>query len=190
MGQDKVKRKLLLATSFGDGMASLADFTSIRVVCNNTFSAAAGSNGQNAKVRVPHCTEWDVKEIAKQLRADDQDKAWKTFKSNALQLAERKVTPKVAAEFFVRVLFGEEVDQEEVGNSRKLKQIAELFTSGVGQDTRSAKGTAWGLVNAISRWTDHERNSRTQDGRLESAWFGSGEQLKARAMSEALKLAA
>lgn len=189
-GQDTIKRKLLLATSFDGTMASIADFTSIRVVCNNTFSAAAGSNGEAAKVRVPHCSEWDIKKIAEELRAGDQDKAWKAFKNNALQLAERKVTAKEATQFFIHLFYGDEVDIEKVESGRKLKQIAELYTTGVGQEVRSAKGTAWGLVSAISRWTDHERQTRSLDGRLDSAWFGNGEAIKAKAMTEALELAA
>lgn len=190
MGQDKIKRKLLLATAFDGGMSSIADYTSWRVVCNNTFSGAVGANGDGAKVKVPHSAEWDIKEIAKQLKDPEQDKHWKQFKSNALQLAERKVTAKEATQFFLHLFYGDEVDVEAVENGRKLKQVAELYTSGVGQDVRSAKGTAWGLVNAITRWADHERQARSVDGRLESAWFGSGEQLKAKAMEQAMKLAA
>jgi len=60
----------------------------------------------------------------------------------------------------------------------------------MGADLSSANGTAWGLVNAVTQFVDHERRARSQDYRLDSAWFGQGAIIKAKAYQEALKLAA
>ena len=60
----------------------------------------------------------------------------------------------------------------------------------MGSDLVSAKNTAWGLVNAVTEYVDHHRRARSQDNRLDSAWFGQGAVLKQRALSTALKLTA
>jgi len=60
----------------------------------------------------------------------------------------------------------------------------------MGADLSSANGTAWGLVNAVTQFVDHERRARSQDYRLDSAWFGQGAAIKGKAYQEALKLAA
>jgi hypothetical protein len=57
-------------------------------------------------------------------------------------------------------------------------------------DLSSASGTAWGLVNAVTQFVDHERRARSTDHRLDSAWFGQGAAIKAKAYQEAMKLAA
>ena len=53
-GMDQVKGYLLLATSCDGSLATTAQFTSIRVVCNNTLQMAVGDN--LGAVRVPHST--------------------------------------------------------------------------------------------------------------------------------------
>ncbi len=60
----------------------------------------------------------------------------------------------------------------------------------MGADMASANGTAWGLVNAVTQYIDHERWFRSQDHRLDSAWLGQGASIKAKAYQEAMKLAA
>jgi hypothetical protein len=66
-----------------------------------------------------------------------------------------------------------------------------LFSGeGKGSDMASASGTAWGLLNGITEFVDHSRRARSQDYRLDSAWFGQGALIKEKAYVEALKLAA
>ena len=50
------------------------------------------------------------------------------------------------------------------------------------------RGTAWGLVNAVTEYVDHHRRARSSDYRLDSAWFGQGATLKQRAMHKSLIL--
>ena len=71
---------------------------------------------------------------------------------------------------------------------RTVASLLRIFGHGVGQDTDSARNTAWGLVNAVTRFYDHERSSRTQDNRLDTAWFGDGSLIKQRAWADALEL--
>ena len=60
---------------------------------------------------------------------------------------------------------------------------------GRGAELAAAKGTAWGLLCAVTEFVDHERRARSQEYRLDSAWFGQGANLKQRALEQALQLA-
>ena len=53
----------------------------------------------------------------------------------------------------------------------------------------SAKGTAFGLLNSITEFVDHERRLNP-DNRLDSAWFGQGAAIKQKALDEALLMIA
>jgi len=76
-------------------------------------------------------------------------------------------------------------------NERALKTVQALYDGkGHGADLASASGTAWGLLNAVTEFVDHERRARNQENRLDSAWFGQGAALKQRALDYALQLAA
>lgn len=65
---------------------------------------------------------------------------------------------------------------------RNVARIMELFKGAArGADLPSARGTAWGLLNAVTEFVDHEAG-RADDSRLDSAWFGRGQALKAQAL--------
>jgi hypothetical protein len=60
---------------------------------------------------------------------------------------------------------------------------------GKGAELTSSKGTAFGLLNAVTEYVDHERRARSTDHRLDSAWFGQGATLKKKALDQAVLLA-
>jgi len=69
---DKIRPYLLLATSYDASMSTTAQFTSIRVVCNNTLTAAVGDHGSHGRiyeprVRIPHIADFDAKAVREKL---------------------------------------------------------------------------------------------------------------------------
>ena len=50
----------------------------------------------------------------------------------------------------------------------------------LGADLASANGTKWGLLNAVTEHVDHHMG-RTDDTRLDAAWFGRGNGFKNKA---------
>jgi hypothetical protein len=57
----------------------------------------------------------------------------------------------------------------------------QLFNGGaIGSDLAGVAGTRWAMLNAVTELVDHERG-RSNNTRMESAWFGAGAALKARA---------
>jgi hypothetical protein len=42
----------------------------------------------------------------------------------------------------------------------------------------SARGTAFGLLNAVTEFIDHERKTKSTNRRLDLAWFGTDASIK------------
>lgn len=186
-GGDTVKAYLLLATSCDGTICTTAQFTSVRVVCNNTLQLAV-SDAVGA-VKVPHSTLFDPSQVKQELGLGLS--AWDRFKADIDKLAARHVHKFEAMNFLVEVLGDPSVPLSEQPNQKALNNVHALFSGGAkGADMASANGTAWGLLNAVTEHIDQHRRARSNDHRLDSAWFGQGAGIKAKAFSEAMKLAA
>lgn len=65
--------------------------------------------------------------------------------------------------------------------------ILELFNGGArGSELATAKGTAWGLVNAVTEYVDHYATAKSTDHRLARAWFSTGDEMKSDAFEALL----
>ena len=189
-GNDLVQGFLLLATSCDGTLATTATPTTVRVVCNNTLTIAL--NGAVSAIKVPHNTRFDAQAVKQQLGIAVSH--WDGFMYRMRTLAERKVKRHEAMAYFLRVLC--EVDPNDsdlsnLTNERALLKVQSLYDGqGRGAELEAAKGTAWGLLNAVTEYVDHERRARSPEYRLDSAWFGQGAVIKQRALDTALKLVA
>jgi phage/plasmid-like protein (TIGR03299 family) len=181
-GNDTLNGYLLLATGCDGTLATTAQFTSIRVVCNNTLAIALKDGA--AAVKVPHSTTFDPKAAKQQLGLSSS--SWDDFVYQMKKLSERKVKT-ADAEAFVSSLLTDPTAK--FTNERAVKKILELYSGhGRGSELASSKGTAFGLLNAVTEFVDHERRARNTDYRLDSAWFGTGANLKNEALDQALTL--
>lgn len=97
---DQVNGYLLLATSCDGTLATTATPTTARVVCNNTLSIAL--DGAPQAIKVPHNTRFDPQLVKKQL--DIAVSGWDEFMYRMKYLAERKIRPHEAKNFFLDVL--------------------------------------------------------------------------------------
>lgn len=188
-GRDTVNGYLLLATACDGSLATTAQFTSVRVVCNNTLAIALG-DGTGA-VKVPHRSQFDATAVKRQLGIAVS--SWDAFMVRMKALSERRVSDAAAEKFLQRVLTytpAATADRDAVAVSeRAIKAVGQLYAGrGKGADLASASGTAWGLVNAVTEYCDHHRRARSDDHRLDAAWFGAGAALKQKAWDEALRL--
>ena len=186
-GNDTVKAYLLLATSCDGTLCTTAQFTSVRVVCNNTLQLAVGDSRD--AVKVPHSTAFDPAQVKQALGLGISH--WDSFVANMRQLAERKIHKFEAMNFLVEVLGDPALPLVDQPNQKALQNVYELYAgAGKGSDLASASGTAWGLLNGVTEYVDQHRRARSVDHRLDSAWFGPGAAIKAKAYQEAMKLAA
>ena len=181
---DVVNGYLLLATACDGTLATTAQFTSVRVVCNNTLAVAL-ANGSGA-VKVPHSTTFNAQAVKKQL--DISVSSWDHFIYRLKTLSERKVN-NAEAQNFVQRLFKEIASSPSTVNESAMKKVMALYDGGGrGAELTSSKGTAFGLLNAVTEFVDHERRARSQDYRLDSAWFGAGALLKQKSLEHATLL--
>ena len=186
-GNDRVKAYLLLATSCDGTLCTTAQFTSVRVVCNNTLQLAVGDS--SGSVKVPHSTQFDPQQVKQALGLGLS--SWEAFVNDMRQLAERKVNKFEAMNFLINVLGDSAVPLTEQPNTKAIQNVYTLFSGeGKGSDMASASGTAWGLLNGVTEYVDQHRRAKSTDYRLDSAWFGPGAVIKEKAFHEAMKLAA
>jgi phage/plasmid-like protein (TIGR03299 family) len=189
-GNDEVSGYLLLATSCDGTLATTATPTTVRVVCNNTLTIAL--DGACRSIKVPHNTRFDPQAVKKQLGIAVSQ--WDEFMYRMRNLAERKVQWHEAMGFFMNVLCDVQPNSampQVLPNERALRKVQSLYEGqGKGSTLASANGTAWGLLNAVTEYVDHERRARSTEYRMDSAWFGQGAVIKQRALDAALKLAA
>jgi phage/plasmid-like protein (TIGR03299 family) len=186
-GSDRVKAYLLLATSCDGTLCTTAQFTSVRVVCNNTLQLAVGEKA--GAVKVPHSTKFDPAAVKQELGIGLS--AWDSFLVSIRAMSERKVNKFEAMSYLVDVLGDRDIPLADQTNQKALQAVHSLFVgAGKGADLAAANGTVWGLLNACTEYVDHSRRARSQDYRLDSAWFGQGAAIKGKALERALKLIA
>lgn len=186
-GDDRVAAYLLLATACDGTLATTAQFTSVRVVCNNTLAMATGDC--TGAIKVPHSTVFNADKVKQQLGIGIT--SWQRFVVDMRRLADRPVHPFEARRYLVELLGDADLPFHNQPNSKALNRVFDLFAgAGKGATLAAANDTAWGLVNAVTQFVDHERRARCVDNRLDSAWFGAGAAIKQRALEQALLLAA
>lgn len=187
--KDEVRAFLLLAGSCDKSMETIGQFVAERVVCANTMRIALGEKG-GGKVKTNHRTVFDAKSVKEQLGLFS--KSWSTFIADAKLLAATKVTTKAQVKKFMCQVFGGDMKLPLDEQPKKYAMLESYRLAGdsPGSDLASAKGTAWGLVNGVTRFVDFEMRARSDNNRLDNAWFGRGADFKDKAMAAALELAA
>lgn len=194
---DHIRPYVLLATSYDNTLSTTAKFTSVRVVCHNTLTMAAGYGQQAASeedapgtvIKVPHNARFDANDVRLDLGIVFNQ--WERFLATTRKLARQQVNETFAAAFLKALLPppaapkrkpGEAPKQPKpIEETRAYRQIMFLFQGGaMGSELPEANGTAFGLLNAVTEYVDHVRGG--EDTRLSSAWFGDGEGLKNKAL--------
>lgn len=188
-GQDKIDGYVLLATSYDGTMATTCQFTSVRVVCNNTLEWAT-MDGKGA-FKMGHNKVFDPEEAKGALGLTKE--SWELYEQNVNKLAQTTVDLETAVAFFSTVLGKDGVAVDEDGKltySTTFQKMFAAYEKSPGANLRSAHHTAWGLVNAVTFYQDHMAKTNKSGSRLNSAWFGAGANRKKKALEEALKIAA
>lgn len=171
---------LLLSTSCDKSLATTARFTSVRVVCNNTLSMATADKSDC--VSFTHSRHFDHNLMKAKLGLAVE--SFGAFMEMGKYLQTQKLKQAQASQF-VRQLILNPVqlhdDEYNFEKHRGYAKIMSLFDS-------EAKGhelvgyTKWGMLNAVTEYFDHHLPARTDDARLNNAWFDTGNTLKAKAI--------
>lgn len=183
---DKIKGYLLLSTSV-DGSATSAQFTSVRVVCNNTLQFALRDHNEQEqpRIRVPHSATFDPKLVKTQLGLAQS--SFDLFMTDMRRLAARPLSNNESIGFLTQ-LFGNPqlalADQDATA-ARLMKEVHALYQHSSLGNAIAGK-TAWGMLNAVTEYTDHHTGHKTDDARIDSAWFGTNANLKNEALNQLL----
>jgi phage/plasmid-like protein (TIGR03299 family) len=188
---DRIGGYLLLATACDGSLATTAQFTSVRVVCQNTLSMALrdGSGKEQKRIRVPHSAKFDHNAVKEQLGLSQS--SFQLFMNDMKQLASRPLNNQEAVNFLINLLGDPtaSLQDQEPGPANLMKQVWALY-NGTAKGSNMAGTTAYGMLNAVTEYTDHHTGHKTDDARLNSAWFGPNAEVKAKAYEQLMFMTA
>lgn len=210
---DPIEEYFLFRNSFDGSSPISCMFTNIRVVCNNTLTAAIKGARNLFNVRHTASAQDQIKEVQKALGLRSKYQA--AVQTNLDMLVKHKMNATKTEEFLSDVVFplpkkiiqnvsnGEVVHSFEEATQRakttrinNINRVLEYVEEGAGSDIVGVKGTAYGLWQAITEWVDHDKTVRIMNGRdeaevrFENAFFGTGAKFKADTYNELMKIAA
>jgi phage/plasmid-like protein (TIGR03299 family) len=184
---DRVEGRVLVINPHKYGRGATVKLVSIAVVCWNTLQLAL--RGKGAELQLWHNRQFDeaLRQDAKERLGIARD-SLRSLREDAEALVSYPVVVKDAVPIIAELFKGDPtVDRDQ--QPRTVKRVVDLFDGeGIGATLDSRAETAWGLLNAVTQYVDHERG-RSQDARLEFAWLGGGDSLKRRARVRLLELA-
>jgi phage/plasmid-like protein (TIGR03299 family) len=183
---------VLLTTSYNGTMATTAQGTMVRVVCNNTLTASV-YGGEKAMVKVPHYKDFGNATV----KADAVERlglivtGYDRYKALGEALAGVKLAAFQVEGLFKRLTIDKAAkgDTDKTPTSKSRNQLEALLSSyrdTLAEGTQG--GTAWAVLNGVTRYVDHARTTRDTAGegaggaRMASALLGSGAGLKREAL--------
>lgn len=188
--KDTIKKYLLLYNSHDGSSKVKAKLTPVRVVCNNTLTAALSGTEQTVGIFHRANLEFNLSEAHKFLGLVNQvySQLGEIFSTFSTQ----RMTQKSLIHFVNEVV---PLSEKERKNGNKYREnererILELVETGKGMDLKSAKGTLWGAYNAVTEYADHIKNAKYagETRMVRSLFWGDGLVLKQRAFQIAADL--
>jgi phage/plasmid-like protein (TIGR03299 family) len=181
-GNDIVGKYLLLSNTHDGSSHVRIKVTPIRVVCNNTLTAALKGGGE-VHFRPASGPSENLKEALALLLLTDH--LYQDLDAVFNRMALTKITDEQLLEY-VKSLVPDDKDEADAEATESIrKTFLKLYETGQGADL--SRGTLWGAFNCVTEFTDHEMEGNASN-RLESIWFGQGEELKLRAFRLAERL--
>lgn len=182
-GKDIVNKYLLLINSHDGSSQVRVKLTPIRVVCNNTLTSALQGAGEFQIISAPNA-EGDLDQTDTLLELSNH--LYKKLNVIFNGMAARKIT-QVQLRAYVQALVPDNEETQNTARTEKIRNsVFQLHESGRG--AQLARGTLWGAFNSVAEYTDHMMLDEDSSERLNSIWFGRGEQLKLKAFDLAEKM--
>jgi phage/plasmid-like protein (TIGR03299 family) len=182
-GNDIVNKYLLLTNSHEGNSHVRVKLTPIRVVCNNTLTAALQGAGDVQISHTPNAVQ-DLEQANTLLGLSNY--LYEQLSAVFNGMAARKITQEQLREY-VQALVPDNEEAENTARTEKIRNsVLHLHESGRG--AHLARGTLWGAFNSVAEYTDHMMLDEDSTTRLNSIWFGHGEQLKLKAFHLAQRM--
>lgn len=189
LGGDQVDSYLLFSNPHQYGKSIDIRFSPIRVVCNNTLTYALGQQANNS-VKMNHRSEFNP-ELVKQTLGIAHEK-FDQYKEMAEFLSKKRFNAQSLIEYynevFPRTYQGKNppVVKDYKDLTTNAKKAFDVLETQPGANY--GEGSWWQALNSVTYLTDHVMGRET-DSRLTSAWFGSNQTRKQRAVAKAIEFA-
>lgn len=192
---DTVNGYTLLRWGHDGGVGIVGDLTPVRVVCQNTLTAAInGALGKVFKLRHTASVESRLDQAASLV--SNLTKSLIATGETFATLAQRELSQREVVAYIEAVFPQEGKVLSDTVKARRAT-VSQLLTQGVGADLANPDGvvTAWGAYNAVTEYFDHVRpaEAKSAAGRAkanESAIFGGNHDVKRFALTQARELVA
>lgn len=190
---DRVDQFCLLTNSHDASSSVEVRFTPIRVVCQNTLTAALRGTKETVSIRHTESVKGKLQQTAMILK--DMRDHFAAMGETFTELAHFQINDEWIEAYMLK-LFGPEPKQDAHGITKnlwekKVNAYEKRLHTGMGIDLPGVKGTAWAAYNAAVEWADYEfpmAKSATQSDRTNAILFGRANQFKQTAMDSALAL--
>ena len=184
-GGDEVQGHLLISHPHTWGKSLTVMFTPIRVVCNNTLTAALGDSSN--RFRMSHVRQFnvDVQEEAKTalgLATEQLDQ----FEQAANLLAKVQYDEKQLNQYISRLFQPSSVTEDRAELNKVSETVHQCIHTQPG--AAMSEGTWWSALNAVTYYVDHKAG-RDRNASLTSAWFGPRASTKRQALNLAMEYA-
>ncbi len=208
-GDDVVDQYLLLANGHDGSLALTMKFTPIRVVCQNTLSAALPETRAGRQQRVPdgvyirHTESADVRIDEARRVLGIATRYFEVAGAAYRAMSAKQITDELLRGY-LNVVFPltlpsvrptpAQLEAAERKQREIVTRVAFLFEKGRGNELPGVRGTVWAAYNGATEWVDHVYPLR-KDGELkarglETALLGAGAEIKQRAFAQAVALVA
>ena len=175
---DKVVPYALLSTSADGSLATECRWTTVRTVCNNTLKMARKDS--KASHKTTHRSVFKPAEARAAVEAAHEE--FGAFMETARMLASIRTTQRIAQDMTAKLLTTGARDEKAARESAAFAKIMASFNgAGKGSTLATANGTAWGWLNAVTDYVDHEARAYSDEHRQVASQWGQGDTLKNKA---------
>ena len=181
---DVTESYMLFTNPHRYAMSQSTSLTTVRVVCQNTLRLSHEETKGSDIVRMSHRNKFNPDLIKEKIGVSKHKLA--KYKEQAQFLGKKKAKKDDIVDYFKTVFpFYQNKSGKDLSKNAEL--AISILDSQPGADF--AKGTWWQPFNAATFLVDHHIG-KTDDSRMENAWYGPGARTKALALKTAMEMAA
>jgi phage/plasmid-like protein (TIGR03299 family) len=185
--KDVVNKYILLSHSHDGSLAIRLGFNPVRVVCSNTLAMAHGAKDARM-VRVKHTANAVVNLEAVRETMNLWNQQFDATAEQYRFLASRDGINQTDVRNYIKLVLNlsEEGKKHTTRMNTLIQNVIHRVETAPGQI--GVQMSPWKLYNGVNYYLAHD-TGRTEDGRLNSLWFGPGQTKNQNALDLALKLA-
>lgn len=191
---DVIEPYLFFSNGHDGKLALTCMFTSVRVVCQNTFNIAfSDKKNKKAEGKFFSCrhtaTVHNRAEAAIKILNLSMERFQK-YSEIATLLSYKQVNSEELKSYFLEVVPDNETAKKNTRTEGIRNDLEALFVQGEGNQMTGVRGSLWAAFNAVTQFVDHHRTTRETgtNSRLASTQFGSGAAMKDHAWDVAVSM--